>query len=1859
MPGHDHLQETTQQETTQEDEIENGDEGWYQGEVSGTPSWRQVETFFSFIAQEHLKEAQEFREKGHNSQIPEVDPDLLPELEDVVATIKSRIYIYAKREDQLWLLTQIEQLERFISVLSGGTLQDWVTNSMCIHSREGRADKLEGRATAQSQVRRLELTLQALLRTAKALGAVVDYSTAENLKRAVEEELFTEATNAIASNDEQAVAQALERMKADIDGNSPWSVLVSGRVASKEADKAVFFETLITATRRAAAKANKNARELSDSAQTFFSEVAAYLQSFSGVLSKLNGKVSKSSKEGVLDSSAVPKTKQVGEGKSEKGTLRKWVGKKFEEGTSRAAIIKTMALRQLDRGERRSKTPEAVMVDSIIRSILWQCQQPAIKIQSASEAILLKAKELKKIAGILDVHGTNHEAMASDHQNDADLDAQVIGWVQAYNEQERPENKTSAKLVVLGQLFDSDIASARKIVRRFSRNQNSVSDAAQNIKDEINHQFSNAIKKMINEQFDASSHFEYIGLEMSKFLPEITDGLAQSVVELNNVIISAERQPPDFSDIKCWAKRASLSSTKVKEKISTQSASLTGKPLDDNSRGALLAKYWASLAQERGSKSWPMPDAGIMLAGLREHGLLKGTVSSGDPNGYLLATRLAGEVENANNDELKLPMSADEYAALEKSLVEFIVRWGQRRTTRGTTRLVVELGFEQAIDTAMFSLSNVIRMPYKVLKASIMIPYKVNKARNYILPGQDKPYKAIRNLLVKKLSQLGLKLITTPVPGVMKYAVGGGLTVGAMAYNRHVKSSENTVDAIYDRLVKGAKSRVIKMDSKTSMLFDVPLDAMFMVPYKGIRKYCQSIKSNSEEHVTSNALVKRVYKRSLRREEGVAGSDGKIEDLNDKYGVREKNSRTATFSRDIKNKAARLGLNMVTARFVIVRTTEGNDSEPPVEKRYTVKGSQLIAYYDPLDEVEYPSEFLPLKDDINKFLFENSFKMEREVKDVADAEEAFTAQQELYKVGYPNQVNVSNRIDEVIQKDIDQAMGGKSVSEHGVKPDKKIEVRITVYLGTGQTVTTTKHYTIRQLAVGLHLRENQNCAFVFIWPDDRIATLFDRPQGALTAYPYVVTKKIESELERDKEKLNDDKSIGAREKIISQNVAQALSKVAEKEGPGSEAYVAVDRFLKGEVKALSVKFKGYTLDGVFAIPLNDPEKIILIKSNPSEGEQYLIVDKSQLVHPEKAKEVFDFLKPTFPKKALLHHWKNESDLSAFQKKERLVGETMPRIGPAPGPTMRWTVEKTWVEPYQFEPIVSDGKPLSVLAGHLEKTQRSTHYSNVDAYVYSSGEYYVQAGAKIGQIVLQGINSLSMGIASPGMRALAGMGASGASVFLDVMDAVQEDDPNVKDEKLKWAARGAMLSLPGDISDANTLLKNVNKANSKLNRVANVLGSDARDTKWWGRRAGDNSSFKDNPIENGIIFKSSNSSSKKNIGIERISKDISLISAEGSKAKILYLDAHGGYEPNATIPFYYFDRNGFHKLPPSGTVPIPPGKTVSFKVPHGYKMGSGRPDQDLLDARNYKPFTSVEAERYTLHPIRNPSNSDASQQVAHMVPNNPEKASKGTTKPGELRNYDYTHFKKPGISERGHQGILVNGVDRLHYLDSKTPGSAGDVITINPGSTVPLERILDQLSKNPKLQQYDNIVILACRSPYGRRVPTYSRVEGSLSPRSSSSPNGYSGNHTSDSKSIDPSGGQGGESMDPVYLVFRRSPETKRFDSYVEVPVEVEKEGEGANQNQKMEETKQAIENNNDSSVMVAGGDYLTNGNQSYYDVYGLFLEKFPHRTSDNIRQFYHFNKGNIPKNVTDAENQKLEVGTKFTIPNVRPLPQGD
>ncbi|WP_141667979.1 MULTISPECIES: M91 family zinc metallopeptidase [unclassified Burkholderia] len=801
--------------------------------------------FFSFIRKAHLHEAQEFRRKGYNSQVPEVDPILFTQLREAIAAVKPLIYLHAPLEgrlDQSWLLEQIRQLERFIDRLSGSVIQDWVKNELPSKSTvAGGADTLGSRNAAQALVRRLESTLQTLTRVAHALGSIVDYSTPKNLQDAVREVLVSELTNAFASDDEAAVTQALGRMMANAADNAAWSALMHARVTAWEADKPATFGAVIETARRDAEKANKKARELSGSAQAFFSDIATFLQRLSGELTK-----------GLMSSGPDAVPEMIGKTyDDEKATPLQWLKTSphklkanFKKGKLQLAIAGTLASKYGRRAARviqhghttatPSKTPENVIADSITRSILWQWQQPAIKIQYASGAILSKVAELKKIKGLFlsgaMTYDNGNEKEDSDisanESSEDDVYTQVRQWVHDRIEQEKPEGQMAAKLTVLSQLLDSDIANARKIVARFGKTQESIQDV-------LNRQRI-AVEKMLDEPL--SSDIAAPLKAVNKLLPDIAKDLTGAVAALEKAMLAAEHPARDFIEAKKQANKAQLLAIKVKEYISTKSIWFTERPLDEHSRGARLAKHWANLAKERSRSNWQVPDVEGVFASLKNKGLLDATLSTGDPEGYLFATRLAGELENARDDELKLPMSPDEYVALEKNLVEFIVSWGQKSVTRGTARLVVELSFEQALDTVTVGLASMIRMPYKVLKATIKIPYKVNKINNYTMPGQDRPYKAIYGMLGKKLTHLGFNLVTAPLPGVIKLGIGAGVTAGAAIYNHHVESKEKTFSAVYERMTQGKKSEKIKISSLKGMAFDSAMEGVFMSGFKGIRR---------------------------------------------------------------------------------------------------------------------------------------------------------------------------------------------------------------------------------------------------------------------------------------------------------------------------------------------------------------------------------------------------------------------------------------------------------------------------------------------------------------------------------------------------------------------------------------------------------------------------------------------------------------------------------------------------------------------------------------------------------------------------------------------------------------------------------------------------------------------------------------------------------------------------------------------------------------------------------------------------------------------------------------------------------------
>lgn len=796
------------------------------------------ERLFAFIREVHLQEAREFRLRGYNSQVPEVDAGLLMQLRDALATAKSRLCLQASVGgplDSLWLLDQTGKIERLTGKLSDDVIKSWVKHELSGKSSgEAAETELSSRRKAQSLARRLESTLQTLIRVVHTLCAIDNNSTMK--KR--HDMLVDELTSAISSVDRSKVIQALGRMTTENSGHAAWTFLMETRASAWKDGKPATVYAMIEISRHEAEKASKKARDLQGAAQAFFSHVAAYLHSLSSDLAKTSINASQGASSPIIplvnnnDEAAAPLSRS----NSFIQQIRSDIDNKKLQVQIAVAGVKVLThrlVRITQHGHPTgtpTKVPERVVADSIIRSILWQWQQPAVKIQYVSAALLSKVCELKKIEGILascaaaDDRGSEQKIRntIASHPGEDDMDAQVREWVSDSIEQGTPENQLAIKVATLERLLGGDIASARNLVRRLGITEESIQNMLRR------QRF--AVLKMIVERLPAVAPSMKA---VDPLLPKMAENLTASIAALDKALHAAEYPAHDFAAAKKQAGRAQLLATKIKESLSAESARLTGKPLDEHSRGSRLAKHWANLAKEHNQDNYPPPDAERVFMSLRKNELWEGSLSSGDPSGFLFATRLAGELENAGNDELRLPMSPEQYAALEKGLVEYIVKWGQKRISRGVTRIIIELSFEQALDTVSFNASSLFRLPYKVMMASIKIPYDVNKVSNYVMPGHDKPYKAIYGLLGKKLQQLGFNLLTAPVPGVVKLAVGSGVTAGTALHNLHAGNREKTFNAVYQRVAEGKQSKKIKMSSVGRGIFDSVLDTATAAAFKG------------------------------------------------------------------------------------------------------------------------------------------------------------------------------------------------------------------------------------------------------------------------------------------------------------------------------------------------------------------------------------------------------------------------------------------------------------------------------------------------------------------------------------------------------------------------------------------------------------------------------------------------------------------------------------------------------------------------------------------------------------------------------------------------------------------------------------------------------------------------------------------------------------------------------------------------------------------------------------------------------------------------------------------------------------------
>ncbi|SFN03452.1 hypothetical protein SAMN05216516_1023 [Izhakiella capsodis] len=468
-------------------------------------------------------------------------------------------------------------------------------------------------------------------------------------------------------------------------------------------------------------------------------------------------------------------------------------------------------------------TSERLTAESIVRGILWSWQQTAIKFRDSSRSLYVKAVALQPLQDRVLPAPTLSDRVNLAGPGTAAGRAAAQPPTTDGAVQKKSAGPLGEKMAVLTQWLDTDIAGARTLLARQGK---TTEEVARTLRQQ---RF--AVLKMTHQHLSGAAPYLQT---LDTLLPEFAARLAGAGSALDKAITAAGDRAPNYREAKERAGEALLLVTQAEKELSCTAANMTGRPLDEYARGARLARHWAQIAREKMPQDWVAADAGQTLALLKRYGLTDGVLSAGDPQGYLFATRLAAEFENARRGELKPPVSPAQYAGLEKGLTEYMVKWGQQRASSGAARLVVTLSFDAL--GLVVGLSALTSIALRTVKDVIRIPYAAHQLKKFTMPGEDIPFRAINSLLEKKLKQLGFKLATTPLPGALKFATGGAITALARMRNCQLEGSENSFEAIYERVTEGKQSGKIKMASAGQMLADAVLSGATTAGFKGANR---------------------------------------------------------------------------------------------------------------------------------------------------------------------------------------------------------------------------------------------------------------------------------------------------------------------------------------------------------------------------------------------------------------------------------------------------------------------------------------------------------------------------------------------------------------------------------------------------------------------------------------------------------------------------------------------------------------------------------------------------------------------------------------------------------------------------------------------------------------------------------------------------------------------------------------------------------------------------------------------------------------------------------------------------------------
>ncbi|WP_114785632.1 M91 family zinc metallopeptidase [Vibrio tetraodonis] len=261
---------------------------------------------------------------------------------------------------------------------------------------------------------------------------------------------------------------------------------------------------------------------------------------------------------------------------------------------------------------------------------------------------------------------------------------------------------------------------------------------------------------------------------------------------------ASDYQDSSLDSIIHKARFAGLAARDAYDELDSLALKHTGQPLGPFSRRSRVAKDWGICANEvlreaGHTDAALIPDTEVIRHALTERNMLIGLVSDKDPLGIFFSTRIAGEWRYAYRDQTIKPMSPAEYAAQEKTLAEFIVSWSQKRLARGVVVSFIEGGMDVVGGLTVTPIKIGVRAGIKVPISLIRIGYDVQKIKQGVMPGEDKPYKVIKARITHRLEQLGFKMLMIPVGSTVKTVFAAGVSAAAHAHNAMVEKEEDKV----------------------------------------------------------------------------------------------------------------------------------------------------------------------------------------------------------------------------------------------------------------------------------------------------------------------------------------------------------------------------------------------------------------------------------------------------------------------------------------------------------------------------------------------------------------------------------------------------------------------------------------------------------------------------------------------------------------------------------------------------------------------------------------------------------------------------------------------------------------------------------------------------------------------------------------------------------------------------------------------------------------------------------------------------------------------------------------------------------